>query len=84
MAKKRLVSESDQFVLRLPPGLRGKLARLAKANARSANSEIVARLERSLIETTTVRRLEEQVELLWDAIGELQQSSHDHAGELRG
>jgi hypothetical protein len=46
--------------------------RLAKANARSANSEIVARLERSLTETTTVRRLEEQVELLWDALGELE------------
>jgi hypothetical protein len=69
MAKRqKLVSESDQFVLRLPPGLRGKLARSAKANARSANSEIVARLE----------------QLLWDAIGELQQSSHDHKGESLG
>jgi hypothetical protein len=50
MAKQRkpLVREFDKFVLRLPAGLRDELHRLAKANSRSANAEIVSRLEQSV------------------------------------
>ncbi|PPA77677.1 hypothetical protein C4E15_06630 [Achromobacter spanius] len=35
----------DKFMLRLPDGMRDQIARDAKANGRSMNAEIVARLE---------------------------------------
>lgn len=38
----------DQYMLRLPAGMRDKLKAIAKSNGRSMNSEIVARLEESL------------------------------------
>lgn len=38
----------DKFALRLPDGLRDKLAERARENNRSTNAEIVARLERSI------------------------------------
>lgn len=38
---------ADQFVLRLPDGMRPRIAESAKANGRSMNAEIVARLEAS-------------------------------------
>lgn len=40
--------ESDKFMLRLPDGMRDTLKEQAKANNRSLNAEIVARLEKSL------------------------------------
>jgi hypothetical protein len=39
---------SDQFVLRLPPGMREAIAHAAETNSRSMNSEIVERIARSL------------------------------------
>lgn len=39
---------SDQFNLRLPPGLRNTIAELAKSNMRSMNSEIVFHLEKAV------------------------------------
>lgn len=38
----------DRFALRLPEGMRDEIARFAERNGRSMNSEIVARLEKSL------------------------------------
>lgn len=38
---------SDKFALRLPDGMRGRIAAEAEANNRSMNAEIVARLESS-------------------------------------
>lgn len=38
----------DRFMLRMPDGMREKLADAAKANKRSVNAEVVARLEASL------------------------------------
>jgi hypothetical protein len=40
--------ESDKFMLRLPDGMRERIAEVAKANGRSMNAEIVARIEASL------------------------------------
>jgi hypothetical protein len=37
----------DKFVLRLPTGMRERIGGAARANNRSMNSEIVARLEQS-------------------------------------
>lgn len=42
------VRDWDQVTVRLPPGMREQLNELAAKNGRSANAEIVARLERSL------------------------------------
>ncbi|KAA9181991.1 MULTISPECIES: Arc family DNA-binding protein [Delftia] len=39
---------ADQFVVRFPDGMRDQIAALAKANNRSMNAEIVARLQGSL------------------------------------
>jgi len=39
---------ADQFVLRLPDGMRDRIAELAKQNGRSMNAEIVQRLEWAL------------------------------------
>lgn len=39
---------ADKFVIRLPDGLRGRIAAVASAAHRSMNSEIVARLTQSI------------------------------------
>jgi hypothetical protein len=40
--------KQDQFVLRMPDGMREQLREIAKKSGRSMNAEIVARLERTL------------------------------------
>lgn len=48
MAKTPYPSETaDRFIVRLPDGMRDRIAEVAKANNRSMNAEIVARLEHS-------------------------------------
>lgn len=49
--------ESDKFMLRLPDGMRGRVATSAKAAGRSMNAEIVARLQQSFDNADEVRRL---------------------------
>lgn len=39
--------ESDKFMLRLPDGVRDRIAEAAKANNRSMNAELVSRIDRS-------------------------------------
>ena len=41
----RVSKQSEQFVLRLPDGMRDKIKAAAEVNGRSMNSEIVATLE---------------------------------------
>ncbi len=41
-------SDVEKFVVRLPQGMRGRIAEVASRNHRSMNSEIVSRLEQSL------------------------------------
>ena len=41
---------ADKFVVRLPDGMRERIADVAREHHRSMNSEIIARLERSLNE----------------------------------
>lgn len=49
MAKKPLAPSdlADKFMLRMPDGMRDQIANAAKANKRSMNTEIIARLEES-------------------------------------
>lgn len=42
---------SDQFVMRMPDGMRPHLAEIAQANGRSMNAEVIHRLTQSLQET---------------------------------
>ncbi len=39
---------ADKFVVRLPEGMRARIAMVARGQRRSMNSEIIARLEQSL------------------------------------
>lgn len=41
---------ADKFVIRLPDGMREKIAEVARTHHRSMNSEIIARLETSIME----------------------------------
>ncbi len=41
---------ADKFVVRLPDGMRERIAEVARTHHRSMNSEIIARLEQSLIQ----------------------------------
>ncbi len=41
---------ADKFVVRLPQGMRDRIADVAKQHHRSMNSEIIARLEHSLLD----------------------------------
>jgi hypothetical protein len=48
MAKKEFPSDKlDQYIVRFPEGMRDRIRDAAKANNRSMNAEIVARLEAS-------------------------------------
>ncbi|WP_430446195.1 MAG: Arc family DNA-binding protein [Pseudomonas piscis] len=40
---------ADKFVVRLPDGMRDRIAQVARDNTRSMNSEIINRLEQSLL-----------------------------------
>lgn len=41
---------ADKFVVRLPDGMRDRIAEVARNHHRSMNSEIIARLEQSLVQ----------------------------------
>jgi hypothetical protein len=43
--EKQPATEADKFIVRLPVGMRRRIAEAAKANQRSMNAEIVARLQ---------------------------------------
>jgi hypothetical protein len=45
--KSAVTRESDKFMLRLPAGMRERIAKAAKEGGRSMNTEIVARLQES-------------------------------------
>lgn len=47
------VADWDQVTVRLPPGMRDKINEIATQNGRSANAEIVSRLERTFTPTET-------------------------------
>ncbi|HTA99374.1 MAG TPA: Arc family DNA-binding protein [Bradyrhizobium sp.] len=63
---------SEQFVLRLPDGMRDKLHELANANDRSVNAEIVNRLEKSMEHGGPFQQLQERVEYLEERLENLE------------
>jgi hypothetical protein len=46
--KKIAAADADQYMLRLPPGLRDRVARRAAENGRSMNTEIIDAIEKHL------------------------------------
>lgn len=53
MAREKFPSDDvDRLMVRFPPGMRDRLKKLAEANRRSMNAEIVARLESSFFSDT--------------------------------
>ena len=55
---------TDRFQLRLPDGLRARIARAAKDNGRSMNSEIVSILEAHYPEPPTMEEINAELRLL--------------------
>lgn len=45
---------ADKFVVRLPDGMRERIADVARNHHRSMNSEIIARLEQSMLQESTL------------------------------
>ena len=45
--KPRVVQPGDKYLVRFPDGMRDRISKAAKANSRSMNAEIVARLQAS-------------------------------------
>jgi hypothetical protein len=57
-----LFPKSEQFMVRMPLGLRAKIAALASANGRSMNSEVVAALENHLGSSDRLTEISDFVE----------------------
>lgn len=52
--KERVVQPGEKYLVRFPEGMRDRIAEAAKANNRSMNAEIVARLESTFAERAVV------------------------------
>jgi predicted DNA-binding protein len=88
--KKIAAKNADQYMLRLPPGLRDRVARRAAENGRSMNTEIVDAIENHLRGADRVTQLWEAFEkhranieaigLIWDAVDHLEHT----VGRLTG
>jgi hypothetical protein len=74
---------SPSFVVRFPDdGMRERLAHIAKKNGRSANSEIIDRLQRSMI-GDQIANLEEMATWQNERIEKLENTVKDLAEQLR-
>ena len=69
---------APQFVLRYTPEMRDKIARLAKANGRSINSELIALLERALSHGDQVEQLQGSTGELFDRMEKLESLVREH------
>lgn len=64
--------DADKFVFRMPDGMRDQINKIAAKNHRSMNSEIKARMERTLLEDATGILYVDLVEQLRDRCKELE------------
>lgn len=82
-AKKIAAKDADQYMLRLPPGLRDRVAKRATENGRSMNTEIIEAIEKHLEAADRVTELSdflrkhresiEAIDHLWGAIEDIEQ-----------
>ena len=84
IVKKTAGRGSDQYMLRLPEGMRGIIARLAEANGRSINSEIVDALAKHIMGKDLITDLANKVGEMEEMIKELQEITAQHTVEIRG
>jgi predicted DNA-binding protein len=80
--KKIVPKDADQYLLRLPSGLRERVARRAGENGRSMNTEIIDAIEKHLMDADRVTRLTEAferhlpnietIDLIYDAVYHLE------------
>ena len=75
---------APQFVLRYTPELRDKIARLAKANGLSINSQLIALLERALSHGDAVEELQTWTGDLFDRVEKLESLVRVHDDLLSG
>jgi hypothetical protein len=73
---------APQFVLRYTPEMRDQIARLAKANGRSINSELIALLERALSYGDAVEQLQTSMGEIFDRVEKLESLVGDHDDQL--
>ncbi|WP_423814736.1 Arc family DNA-binding protein [Pseudomonas fragi] len=69
--------EQDKFVLRLPDGLRPRIATAAQDNHRSMNSEIIYRIERSLTLELALYENKQVIAQLLNRITDLEAKAHE-------
>jgi hypothetical protein len=74
---------SPQFVLRYSPEMRDKIARLAKANGRSINAELIALLERALSYGDDVEQLQGSMGEIFDRVEKLESLVRDHDAQIK-
>ena len=70
---------ADKFVVRLPDGMRQKIAMVAKSYHRSMNSEIVSRLESSLRAEPSLMTEQERAELEQGGLSTLEVNPQESA-----
>jgi predicted DNA-binding protein len=93
-AKKIAGKDADQYMLRLPPGLRDRVAHRAAESGRSMNTEIVEAIEKHLEGADRMTRLWEFIEKhrenvealdhIWDAVEYLESRVEKIDGEGSG
>jgi len=82
LAKKPASRGPDQFLIRLPEGMRDRIAKLAATNGRSMNTEMISLLEKSLADHDTLKTLEIQVAEIWTKLDELDHRTIDTSNWL--
>jgi hypothetical protein len=88
-AKKIAAADADQYMLRLPPGLRDRVARRAAENGRSMNTEIIDAVEKHLRDADRITQLWEMFEknpldLIWAAVEDLERAVSKLNGDPPG
>ena len=68
---------SDKFILRLPEGMRDRIAALAREKGRSMNAEVIAALEQYIENDDTIA-------VLWNKVEDLERTVYEHKQLLSG
>lgn len=66
------VRDHDKFMLRLPDGMRDQIKRVADANGRSMNAEMIIRLQASLMTESGLAPVIDAIENLKRALAQVE------------
>lgn len=64
-------AEADKFIVRLPPGMRERIAESARANKRSMNAEVIVRLQASFETGTSALDVDTLATKIAEQLGQL-------------